>query len=240
MTFGKFTLGLSLAVVSLSLAAPASAQVDQDVQLGSKIPVRPAKADPILDGQIRDRYVSCAYGPHKEKIDAYLIGSDPVTANPDDFGIDMKRMTRRHDLRNCFELIGDQVQASISYTPTAFRYMMLEAAYLRAHEELPADQETRVAAPRSYVSTGERLELAKSLATLSDCMVAHDAVSADTLLRTRSGTKKETEAAMAMVPALSACITQGQDLKITAANIRSFAAEGMWQRFVAPVPEAAE
>lgn len=221
-------------------AAPVYAQVDQDVQLGSKIPVRPSKADPILDGQVRDRYVSCAYAPYKEQIDAYLIASDPASADPDDYGIDTKRITRRHDLRNCFELIGNQVQASITFTPTAFRYMMLEAAYLRANRELPADHETRVAPPRSFASTGKSLELARSLAALSDCMVAHDAVNADALLRTDSGTKQEKEAAMALVPALGACITQGQDLQITVKNIRSFAADGMWQRFVAPDAETSE
>jgi len=229
-----------IASIGIAIATPAAAQVDHDMQLGSKIPVRPAKADPILDGQIRDRYVSCAYGPHRDKIDPYLLNSDPVTADPDKFGINMRQMTSRHDLRNCFEVIGDQVQGSITYSDTAFRYMMLEAAYLRAYDKLPADHETRVAPLRNYSSKGERLALARSLATLSDCMVAHDPVNADRLLRTFSGTEEEKEAAMAMVPALGACIVEGQDLKITAANIRSFAADGMWQRFVAPNPGAAE
>lgn len=228
------SLVAALIVAAGSLAVPTSAQVDPDIQLGSKIPVRPAKPDPVLDGLIRDQYVRCAYGPNKDILDALLRGSDPVTADLEAAGIEPGKFFRQHTLRQCFEAEGQVVQASIQFSPTAFRYLMLEAAYRSAVRELPAELEGHLASPRAYVSAEDQLPLARSLGAFSDCIAAHDAPAADRLLRTNAGSEGEKEAAMALVPALSACIVAGQQLKLTPANIRAFAADGMWQRFVAP------
>lgn len=216
----------------------ALAQVNPDIQLGSRIPVAPAKKDPVLDGAIRDQYVRCTYPSLKDKVDVLLRNSDPVTVDLEAAGIDTRLNFRDHQLRNCFVLEGDLVQASIAFTPHAFRYMMLEGAYRRAIDELTDGHLAKVAAPRKYVTSGGALPTAKSLGTFSDCIAAQDPRGADRLLRTGSGTEAERAAATAMVPALSACIVEGQQLQLTMINIRSFAADGMWQRFVADGSES--
>ena len=232
----------SLVILGLGgqISSPAHAQVNPDIQLGSKIPVRPEKPDPVKDGLVRDRYVSCAYGPHQKEVDGLLEISDPITVDFEGAGIDNSKMFRRWDIRECFVMQGDAVQSSISFSPVAFRYMMLEAAYLRAHPEVPANHENWLARPRNYVTTGDMLPTATALGTMSDCIASQDPVGADLLLRTSSGTKKEKQAAMDLVPALSACIVAGQQLQLTPANIRGFAADGLWQRFVAGAPSASD
>jgi hypothetical protein len=232
----------SLVILGLGgqLSSPAHAQVNPDIQLGSKIPVRPEKPDPVKDGLVRDRYVSCAYGPHQKQIDGLLDISDPLTVDFEGAGIEESKMFRQWNIRECFVMQGDAVQSSISFSPSAFRYMMLEAAYLRAHTKTPVNYENWVAKPRDYVTTGEMLPTAKALGIMSDCIASQDPVNADKLLRTASGTKAEKEAAVALVPALSACIVAGQQLQLKPANIRGFAADGMWQRFVAGAPTASQ
>ena len=219
-----------------SLTDRAEAQVNPDIQLGSKIPIKPEKADPVADGRIRDQYLTCAYGPHQEEIDRLLEISDPLTVDFEDAGIDGDKMFRRWNLRQCFVTLGSTVQSSISFTPIAFRYMMLEAAYRRVHSNVPADAANWVPAPRKYVSKGSLLPTATALGTMSDCIAVKDPAGADRLLRAPSGTDAERKAAIALVPALSGCIVEGQQLELTPANIRGFAADGMWQRFVAGAP----
>ncbi len=236
-----FILGLlAIFVVGGPLAGDAYAQVNPDIQLGSKIPVRPEKADPVEDGLVRDRYITCVYGPNQKEIDGLLAISDPMTVDFKGAGIDSSKMFRRWDLRDCFIVEGAAIQSSISFAPPAFRYMMLEAAYLRAHSVVPANPENWVAGPRSYVSTGEMLPTAMALGKMSDCIVSQDPLGADQLLRTASGTKTEKQAAMDLVPALSACIVAGQQLELSAVNIRGFAADGLWQRFVAGAPSSTD
>ncbi|MEH6663051.1 MAG: hypothetical protein V7679_15505 [Parasphingorhabdus sp.] len=232
----------SLVILGLGgqASSPAHAQVNPDIQLGSKIPVRPEKPDPVKDGLVRDRYVSCAYGPHQKQIDGLLAISDPLTVDFEGAGIKESKMFRQWNIRECFVAQGDAVQTSISFSRSAFRYMMLEAAYLRAHPEVPANHEKWVAKPRDYVTTGDMLPTVTALGTMSDCIAVQDSVGADKLLRTASGTQKEKQAAMDLVPALSACIVAGQQLQLTPANIRGFAADGLWQRFVAGAPSASD
>lgn len=232
-----FLMGLT-AISAVAGQGLAHAQSNPDIQLGSKIPVRPEKPDPVKDGLVRDRYVNCAYGPHQKEVDGLLAISDPLTVDFEGAGIDEGKMFRRWNIRDCFVTEGNAVQSEISFSGPAFRYMMAEAAYLRAHPDTPANPEVWIAKPRIYVTEGDQLPTAKALGTMSDCIVSHDPKGADQLVRTASGTKAEKQAAMELVPALSACIVAGQKLQLTPGNIRGFAADGLWQRFVAGSPSA--
>lgn len=220
---------------SLSALHPnlSTAQVNPDIQLGSKIPVRPDKPDPVRDGIVRDNFVRCTYGPNKEKIDALLKISDPVTVDYDKAGIDTAKIFRRHKLNNCFVTEGEEVQSSISMTPQAFRYMMLEAAYLSSFNVAPAELASRTPPKRIYVSVGEALSRAYVLGSFADCLIINDPEGADRLLRTPSGTSAEKKAATELVPSISKCLASGQQLTLTPANIRTFVADGLWQRYVA-------
>lgn len=226
---------LFTAVMIIAGGGDVTAQVNPDIQLGSKIPVRPEKADPVRDGVVRDQFVRCSYSPYKEKVDVLLQNSDPITADFGAAGLDKRKMFRRDSLiQECLIIDGQEVQASISFSDIALRYMFLEAAYKTSHTNLPDGYADIVGAARTIVTTGTNEGLARSLGAFSDCLAAEDPVGAHAILYTGSGTSAEKEAAMAMVPALSACIMAGQELKLTPATIRTFAADGMWQRFVAP------
>ncbi|MEZ5743881.1 MAG: hypothetical protein R3D89_09175 [Sphingomonadaceae bacterium] len=231
-----FTKALHSAILALAVAlvpSGASAQVDPNIETGSKIPRRMEKVDPVRAGSLRDLYVSCTYGPSRKDIDRLLALSDPLTADFEGAGIRMNRMFDNNSLRACFEVNPDSLRSQISMSDTAFRYMMLEAAYLYLFGELPADDGTSAPVERSYVSTGEKLVAAKALGTFSDCIAKNDPAGADALLRTPSGTSEEREAAKALVGTLGACLAAGQQLELSITNIRSFAADGMWQRYVA-------
>jgi len=230
------TLSLGLGVcLSVALGSNAIAQLRPETQLGSKIPVAPTKADPVVAGLVRDGYVRCVYsGPYRGKIDTLLLNSDPLTLDLDAAKFDLPKFLRSDDLRSCFTADATQSRVSISFSENNLRYIMLESAYLiNMPKMLPnADQLDRV--ERKFNAEPGSLEQAKAIAEFSDCIVNEDPVGADHLVRTDSNSDAEWKAASAMTPALSACLIAGQTMELKPANIRSFAADGLWQRFVAP------
>src|SRR3546814_919182 len=120
----------------------------------------------------------------------------------------------------------------------AFRSMMLEEAYLARFKTVPALSEdaSEIVADRRYITEGSTS--ARALGRFADCLAFRDAAGADALLRTMPGSADERQAARAMAPALGASLTRGQTLSLNTANVRAFAADGLWTRFARDVGPA--
>src|SRR3546814_19001313 len=105
----------------------------------------------------------------------------------------------------------------------AFRSMMLEEAYLARFKTVPALSEdaSEIVADRRYITEGSTS--ARALGRFADCLAFRDAAGADALLRTMPGNADERQVERAMAPALGACLTSGQTLSLTTANLRDFA-----------------
>jgi hypothetical protein len=231
---------LSACMIALIAAGAAHAQVDPDIEVGSKIPRRSKEADPVTAGLTRDLYRDCTYSPNRTAMDFFLAQSDPGSADLKAAGINGRKLFDANSLRDCFVAEGRQARVELRMRNEDFRYIMLEGAYLYAVRQLPAGYANKVPAPRTFVSKNAELGAARPLAALADCIAEQDPVGADAILRTPSGTDKERAAAKALVPALSACMVAGRQYELKAANIRAFAADGMWQRYVKAAPVMAE
>ena len=73
----------------------------------------------------------------------------------------------------------------------------------------------------------------------ADCVVAQDPHGADFLFRTASDSDDEMAAIRGLVPSMSPCLPQGQELEINPAAVRSWIGEGLWHasNHNAPVEE---
>lgn len=184
----------------------------------------------------------CYYKNFPDRSEAFLAQTDAYSEGIPAGTVD------RHSLRSNKWSAGCQydtratvLKSQMSFNTRALRYMLAEGSYIFHFPDAPpADiaPDTAASAPdwnvdRVYVSTGESRGKARFFGDFADCIVAKDPVGADRLLRTELQSSEERAAAMAMVDALGACLVAGNELELTPENIRSFAADGMWQRYVA-------
>ena len=239
-----------LAVTAAAVPSAAVAQMKGEQQVGSRFIRKPRVADEERTAEYKWGFQHCYYGSYNEAADRFLAASDPMTDELVEGTIDTRTFRPTRWTTGC-EYANDPTvfKSQISFSVATFRYMMAEEAYTSRFPSSPpahmAVDEDAIApdwgVSRRYVTTGDLLGKARFYGDFADCIVAKDPLGADTLIRTMPATSEERSAAMAMVPALGACLMDGYELELTPANIRSFAADGLWQRYVAnPVEGSAE
>lgn len=231
------------AIPGLASAKPASGGMQPEAQIGTRFLKKPTEVNPREAGLERKNFGRCIYARIPDRVDKLLENSDPE-------GIEYYGAGESQD--RFWQLIGrdnfcgglnsaasDHRQLTISNT--AFRSMMLEEAYLARFKQAPAlAADATEIADRRYMTEGSAP--ARSLGQFADCLAFRDVAGADALLRTMPGSDEEKAAARAMAPTLGACLVRGQTLSLNAANVRAFAADGLWTRFArgaGPVPAQA-
>ena len=239
-----FTVGLACAAIA-SLSAPAIGQMRSEEQLGSKIKRKPKEADPLSEAHFRTALQRCYFARFPDRANAFLAQSDPSTREFPDDTVSFSDFRPQIWAKGCAHYNDPMVlKQQMSLPVPTFRYMMAEEAYLSANRSGPPANlapALDAKAPgwgvvRRYVSTGDALGKARFMGDFADCLVAKDPVGADALVRTDPNTVAERDAAVAMVPALGQCLVDGHELELNPVNIRSFAADGLWQRYVARPP----
>ena len=239
----KYAISALAAFIALTtVSEPVAAQMKGEQQVGSRIARQPRDAGNYHTGQFRDALKRCYYATYTSAADKFLAASDPATeAYPADT-IDTRTFRDTRWSKYCNHGLNPTIfKRQMSMSPSSFRYMMLEAAYLdKFPTGLPTDAApvtAEASAPwgvsRRYVSSGDDASKALFAGDFADCIAARDPSGADRILRTSYASKEEREAAEALVPTLGACLVDGSELPLSPVNIRSFAADGMWQRYVA-------
>lgn len=176
------------------------------------------------------RFASCVYKRDPEQVIKLLDNGDSTDINWAGAGLTESNFQGKLGLEWCLsqEAVADRIQMKLQ--PGDLHSMLTEPAYLAANRVPP----TWLAAPfpagtRHFVAQGEGLNHAEGLAALADCMAKAAPAQADALLRTEIASDEERRAAVALAPVLSRCFFEGQSLTVTPANIRGWAASGMWQ-----------
>ena len=223
--------------VALLCFAPvgAQAQLEPTTQLGSRIPIKPKVVDPVRAGLVKKGFAQCLYRRNSSKAPLLLGNSDPVTIDYNKLKMPSNDIGKYLDMETCLGEQVDETQLGIGlkFSPIRLRSMLQEEAYLAANKDAPILPLGSVESiDRTYISTGDGLNTAKGLGAFSDCLVFRDTKNADALLRAMPGSKEESVAAQALVPTLGACLVQGQTLSLTPSSIRTFAADGLWNRYV--------
>ena len=251
----KSSLALGAAIAAAAaLSTAAFAQAGGQQQVGSRFERQPEKSPDRYAKAFIEAFKHCYYKNFAERADKFLIQSDAYTDDIPKGTIDRLTLRPNKWSAGCqYDQRGTAIESNLSINTRALRYMMAEAAYLyRYPDTAPAGMspDSEATAPnwnvsRRYTSTGEDLGKARFFGDFADCIVAKDPRGADRLVRSEIESPEERAAAMGMVDALGDCLVAGNELELTPANIRSFAADGLWQRYVAnarvsPAKEAAE
>ena len=216
-------------------ASPVYAQLEPETQLGSRIPVKPRSVEPDQAGRIKQAFARCLFLKQPIKIAALLYHSDPLSIDGEAAGFKGENLSKDLGMDGCLgDQVGfDQLALSMKTSSAVIRAMLQEAAYLALFQraaQLAPDAAEDVG--RLFISTGEQLPSARAMGFFADCVVFRDASGADNVLRTLPDSAEERAAAKALAPALGACLVEGQTLSLKPANIRIFAADGLWTRFV--------
>lgn len=225
----------ALIALTVMAAVPGLAQLKPEAQLGSRVPVKPDAVDPSRAGLVKKGFAQCLYRKAAPKIATFLENSDPASVDFDAAKIAESRLSKELGMDSCLseQVDATQLGISLTFSPVQLRAMLQEEAYLFKHKVAPSLPEASVEdVNRKYVSGADVLPTAKSMGGFADCIVFRNTAGADAVLRTTPGSKDEQASARALAPTLGDCLVQGHTLTLRPANIRVFAADGLWTRYV--------
>ncbi len=239
-------MSLFLAIALSRAVPPAPVLLEPQMPTGTRLKVDPQTLDREQAAITAKGFAQCVYARKSAKVDRFLAASDPVTAEAETMRKAGETIGDALSMEDCLGKQGFGVfNISARFGSTTLRALLVEEAYLSRHHNFPGATAT-AATGRQYFGTGLALERAQSLGALADCVVARDAVHADALVRTTPGGQAQRAAATLVAPAFGQCITAGQSIALTPANMRVIVADGLWQRYVAaptlavpPQPRAA-
>ncbi|MXP42379.1 hypothetical protein GRI75_12085 [Altererythrobacter soli] len=226
-------VGLATAAAVL-LAAPAIAQQPEPYKrTGSRIAKPVEQLDAGGARQMLKGVARCVYHDQPDTVERYLRSSDPLAVDYASFGIAQADVIKEFDLPACMNetKAAFQLRTSMRMSGPAFRVALAEEAYLGRHTDalkLPADG-PEMLTNRFFVQAAS-MPQAQALGAFADCVVFHAPAEADDMLRTAPGTKAESDAARALVPALSECLVAGREVRLDEKGIRDIVADGLWSR----------
>lgn len=226
-------------VISASAHGELRAQLEPTAPGGSLIKRKPATMDPKRQGVLMKSFSRCVYGRKTDDMRKLLQHSDPAAIDHAKAETDKLAMGPESLIADCLSRCFDTETLSIqvNFSHDRLRVLMLEEDYLARVMAAPTVNPA-VAPARHYVATGDDLVRAQAIARFSDCVIARDVAGADVLVRTMPGSDDERSAARALAPALGACLLSGEQMKLNAASVRTYAVEGLWARFANGATEA--
>jgi hypothetical protein len=223
---------LACAAAMPAMAKPAGGGMQPEAQIGTRFLKKPTEVNPREAGIERKNFGRCVYSRLPDRVDKLLENSDPEGIEYFGAGESQERFWQAIGKDNFCGGLNSAVseRRQLSMSNSAFRSLMLEEAYLARFKQVPAlPSDATEAANRRYMTEGATT--ARSLGLFADCLVFRDVAGADALLRTMPGSDEEKQVARAMAPSLGACLVRGQTLSLNTANVRAFAADGLWTRF---------
>jgi hypothetical protein len=226
------------AMVGICLGVTAAhAQLQPEMQLGSRIPVKPTKFGPVELGQMRKSVGRCAFGTNPVLARRIAEVGDPASVALESVQLSEKALGHDLALSRCMggKASAQDTSLALSYDHTVLRSMLVEEIYLDSFPIAPSlPNEAAEKTDRNFVSEGDKLVQAKGLGAIEDCVTFNDTANADALLRTMPGSPQERVTAKALAPALSHCLSSGVQISLTPSSIRNMMADGLWNRYVRP------
>lgn len=209
----------------------APSQLEPEMRTGSRLPTRPSEMEDTATRRMGKDFAKCTYQRNPALAERVLLASDPATVDLSRAGIEGEDLHEKFALSDCLEkaMSLNQSRVMLRFESRLLRVMFAEEAYLAFNKsplDLP-DGATELVSDRVILDDNPR---ARGLGNFSDCLVYHGANEADAILRSRPGTSQEMEAVRALVPAISSCLTEGQEVALTPGNVRGLVADGLWTR----------
>lgn len=159
-------------------------------------------------------------------------------------GIANDEIGDHYPIRNCLRRVANQhfTGVRMRYDAESMRRWYIQAAYLDMYEDGATwVQSGYVVAEREYPLSANN-PMVKTAMMLADCIVMQDPHGADLFFRTEPDSDEEIAALRALVPAISACIPQGQEFTLDPFAMRVWLGEGLWHasQTLAPPPAESE
>ncbi len=229
--FLALCIGTALSTPTMGQERPT--ELEPETRLGSRIAQKPETMDLDAARQMRKHFARCIYERHAKLADRYLVSSDPTDVDFDMLGIGSDDLHDQFSLSECLTraMTINQSKVLMRFDQRLLRPLLAEEAYLKQNKQalsLTTDAEIYLSG-RRFVSASMDTR-AKALGAFADCVIYQAPAVSDAMLRAKPASSDESKAVQALVPALSACIVEGQQVSLTADTIRSLVAEGLWAR----------
>ncbi|QFT77995.1 hypothetical protein [Erythrobacter sp. THAF29] len=223
----------ALITAAIALTATVAAAQDGDLQTGTRFMLY---ADPIDQTDMRvlqKRIVRCAAMNAKENARELLLNSDPVTVDASGIEHDYQEFMAEFDLPRC---IGRAMPPSarrmgIRFDNKTLRNLLAEEMYLYENKKgITIPESAPVILENRFYAGGEPYRMAKAPADLADCVVHTAPDKAHALLKANPTTRKESDAANALLPVFDRCADDAGEQQLTLAQMRAVVADGLWSR----------
>lgn len=213
-------------------ALPAAAQ-DNYRPTGTRISQAPQRAEPAVARRLMKSTARCVYRRNEATALVFLRATDPVSAPFEVLGNSYDAIEGRLNLGECMgeATMLEQTQGQMAIPSRALRASLAEESYLARHQTalVHASDAPEILTNRPFRASENEAQ-ARGLAAFADCVVFHAPAEADALLRASVGTDDERAKARMLVPALSQCLTAGQEADLSTGGIREMVADGLWAR----------
>ncbi|MEP2736314.1 MAG: hypothetical protein ABJP34_08440 [Erythrobacter sp.] len=221
--------------VGLMAVSPAAAQRSSgsESQIGTRFKQKAQTPDADEGRAMQKRVARCVLYRNKKLVREVLANSDPVSIYFTELGMDSAKLFDELDVDHCL---------SRSMKNSAYRmYMRIKFRTLRAllaEEAYLMDNKKSIFLGKGAPEYLEKREgetgmhpSAVAMAKYADCMTFNALPQSDDLLRSRPGSKAESEAITALYPALEKCnlVTEGGP-EIDQSVTRMLIADGLWSR----------
>lgn len=225
-----------LLACTMLLPSAAHAQFEPQTPTGSRISKDPEAVEPQAARLIEKDFATCVFSRNPELVTDFLAKTDPGSTGLPDLGFPNDEVVEAFGMVDC---LGDANRASQSDSSMAInvrrmRSLVAEEAYLARHDSalVISDGGEEVLSNRVFSSSNnaEVADDARVKAAIADCVIFNAPTHADALLRTAPASEAERQAVQALIPALSNCIVEGQEVTLTAVSIRAIVADGLWAR----------
>jgi len=189
-----------------------------------------------------DQLSRCIWDRSNEKGLDLLARTDFGFGSFEQIGIASEDVMKLYPIQTCLYRVASSANSSVMLraTPAAVRRWYLQAAYLAKYKDGPSWlQPGAVVAERSYPLSSNRPDVQAAL-DFADCVVTQDPQDADFLFRTAPDSDDERAAIRSLVPSMSPCLAEGQQLEIDPTALRWWIGESLWHAANNLVPAPAQ
>lgn len=231
---GRTCVVLGAASLSFgSLAAAQDGPLEPESKLGSRVPQEADKLEKdVVRVMLRDM-ARCIENRNPEQSRELLRNSDPTAVAFHSMSFAADELHRELSLTHCLEFVmsNSAIKTQLRFSPSTLRGMLAEAVYLADNESaIEVSEGAPEFLPNRFFAAALIDPKVQAMGAFADCVVYTAPTDADALLRTRPGTGDERQVIQALVPALSNCIVEGQEMAFEIGNIRAIVADGLWSR----------
>lgn len=157
-------------------------------------------------------------------------------------GMDYEDAMDNYPISTCLRRVANSNNSGVrlSYNAESIRRWYIEAAYLDTWPDGPSwAVPGNVVGERSYPLSAS-YPTVHSAMDFADCVVSADPVGTDFFYRTAEGSEEEMAALRAIVPAITPCVPQGQQMDIVPFSMRVWIGEALWHAANNNAPAPAE